>query len=179
MSKRPDWDEYFLKMAYVVATRATCDRKHVGAILVDDDNRIVATGYNGSPAGAPHCDDVGHLMVNMGGRESCIRTLHAESNVLDYAGAFARDCTLYVTVTPCFDCAKRIVNSGVVRVVWNEHYESRYNQSSTVIDFLRSCGVDVQGPGPYSRAVDYFRELIERAKPFHLVVEHPEPEKIS
>lgn len=165
---RPTWDEYFLKMAYVVATRATCDRKHVGAILVDVDHRIVSTGYNGSPAGVEHCDDVGHLLVNMGGRESCIRTLHAESNALDYAGFQARECTLYTTVTPCFDCAKRIVNAGISRVVWHEHYESRYDQSSTVIEFLRQHGVEVRPHGSLTThdSVEAFRELLARSAPF-------------
>lgn len=137
---RPDWDTYFMRMAALVATRATCDRKHVGAVLVDPDHRIVATGYNGSPPGVPHCDDAGHELSD----GHCIRTIHAESNALDYAGIpRARGCTLYVTVTPCYDCAKRIVAAGIKRVVYSEHYESRYGRSGTVADFLRHGGVDV------------------------------------
>ena len=141
MGLRPPWDEYFIAMAYLISTRATCDRKHVGAILVDLDHRIVATGYNGSPAGVVHCDTVGHMLVEMGGRKSCIRTLHAESNAIDYAGSSARGCTLYTTVTPCFDCAKRIVNAGIKCVVWREYYDSRYGESGSVQDYLIQNGV--------------------------------------
>jgi dCMP deaminase len=122
---RPSWDDYFLEIAYVVAKRATCDRKLVGAVIVDERHRIVATGYNGAPAGMVHCDENGHDLKEIDGRMSCIRSLHAESNALDDAGRRARGCTLYVTVTPCFECAKRIVNAGIVRVVYGEHYQSR------------------------------------------------------
>ena len=104
---------------------ATCPRKHVGAVLVDPNKRIVATGFNGSPAGASHCTDVGCYLKNIGGRDSCIRTLHAESNAIDYAGRNARGCTLYTTVIPCFECAKRIINAGIARVIYDEYYESR------------------------------------------------------
>jgi dCMP deaminase len=123
--QRPAWETYFLQIAHLVATRATCDRKHVGAVLVNERKRIVSTGYNGVPAGVPHCDEVGHTLAEIDGRDSCIATLHAESNALDDAGRMARGCTLYTTVIPCFECAKRIVNSGVVRVVYHEYYESR------------------------------------------------------
>src|SRR3954462_7850362 len=113
---RPTIDEYFLQMAALTATRATCDRKPVGAVIVKD-KRTVSTGYNGSPKGMPHCDEAGHLLKVVDGRESCIRTLHAESNALDDAGRRAEGGTLYCTVTPCYECAKRIINAGIVRVV--------------------------------------------------------------
>ena len=122
---RPHWHDHFMKIAHVVSEMATCDRKHVGAVLVDGDKRIVATGFNGSPAGQPHCDDAGHQLVPIDGRPSCVRTLHAESNAIDYAGQRARGCTLFTTVVPCFDCAKRIVNAGVVKVYYDEDYDSR------------------------------------------------------
>lgn len=125
---RPSWNEYFMSMACLVAQRATCDRKKVGAIMVDANRRVVATGYNGAPRGLPHCDDDGHELAIIDGRESCIRTLHAESNALDYAGKDAGGCTLYVTVIPCFDCAKRIINSGIARVYYGEWYQSRKSQ---------------------------------------------------
>ena len=131
---RPDWDDYFLAMAHLVATRATCDRKHVGAVLVDEGFRVTATGYNGSPSGVVHCDEAGHQLMPINGRESCVRTLHAESNAIDFAGSRARDCTLYVTIIPCFDCAKRIINAGIVRVVYREFYQSR--NSELVHDYL-------------------------------------------
>jgi dCMP deaminase len=121
---RPAWNDYFMSIAYLVSTRATCNRKHVGAVLVKE-NRIIATGYNGSPAGLPHCDDVGHEIKNIEGRDSCIRTLHAESNAIDFAGLEAEDCTLFTTVIPCYDCAKRIVNAKIRRVFYDEFYQSR------------------------------------------------------
>lgn len=136
---RPSWDEYFVEMAHVVAKRATCDRKHVGAILVDQKHRIVATGYNGSPRNTPHCDEVGHELKVFEGRPSCVRTLHAESNAIDYAGELAEGCTIYTTVVPCYDCAKRIANAGIKRVVYEEYYQSR--NTELVITFLRSSGV--------------------------------------
>src|SRR4051812_47721068 len=79
---RPSWDEYFLGIAQQVATRATCSRKHVGAVIVSLDRNILATGYNGSIPGTPHCDDAGHLLVFDPNtqRESCVRTIHAEAN---------------------------------------------------------------------------------------------------
>jgi dCMP deaminase len=138
-NKRPDWDTYFMRLAYLAATRATCPRKHVGSIIVSHDHRTVGTGYNGAPAGVDSCDEVGCQMVE----NHCVRTLHAESNALDYAGRFAQGCTLYCTVTPCWDCAKRIVNAGVNRVVYDEHYESRYGKSMDVPDFLNESGIEV------------------------------------
>lgn len=138
-SPRPDWDTYMMRLAYLAATRATCDRKHVGALIVSPDHRVIATGYNGAPAGVESCDEVGHQMVE----NHCVRTLHAESNALDFAGRFAQGCALYVTVTPCWDCAKRIVNASINRVVYDEHYESRYGKSMDVPDYLRSAGVEV------------------------------------
>lgn len=131
---RTDWDTYFLMFAHVAAKRATCDRKHVGAVIVDPDHRIVATGYNGSPAGMEHCDDAGHELKEIDGRMSCVRTLHAESNALDFAGGRARGCTIYTTVIPCYDCAKRIVNAGIELVVYSEYYESR--NTSLVVEYF-------------------------------------------
>jgi len=118
--------QYYLNIADEVATRATCDRKHVGAVLVDAQNRVISTGYNGSPKGQPHCDDAGHELVEIAGRDSCVRTLHAESNAIDRAPwEGMQGATLYVTVTPCYDCAKRIVSAGIIAVYFSEEYQSR------------------------------------------------------
>lgn len=136
---RQPWDEYFLRLAYLVATRATCDRKHVGSVIVDPRHRVVSTGYNGAPSGRPSCDDVGHEIVD----GHCVRTLHAESNAIDVAGRLVAGCTLYCTVTPCYDCAKRIVNSGIERVVWDEHYEGRYGMSGGIPAFFQASGIRV------------------------------------
>lgn len=121
---RPKWDDYFMSLAYLVSTRATCDRKKVGAVLVKD-RRIIATGYNGAPAGMPDCYDIGHELKQIDGRESCVRTLHAESNAIDFAGNESVGATVYTTAIPCYDCAKRIVNAKVVRIVYGEYYASR------------------------------------------------------
>jgi deoxycytidylate deaminase len=142
---RPSWDSYFLQIAKDVATRATCNRKHVGAVIVDQRHRIVSTGYNGAPAGMSHCsgpEGVGHELKIIEGRQSCVRTLHAESNALDDAGRRARDCTLYVTVTPCYPCAQRLVNAGIVRIVYGEWYDSQ--NTDLVVAYLKNAGVELE-----------------------------------
>lgn len=133
-----------MRFAYTAAMRATCPRRSVGAIIMDSDHRIVATGYNGAARDLPSCDTVGCQMVE----GHCVRTLHAESNAIDFAGRFAQRCTLFVTVTPCWDCAKRIVNTGITRVCYDEHYESRYGKSTDVPDYLREGGVIVDRMEP-------------------------------
>lgn len=134
---RPSWDEYFMGIARQVARRATCDRAQVGAIIVKE-RRILTTGYNGAPAGLPHCDDVGHLMVD----GHCLRTLHAEQNAIIQAalhGVSVRGGTIYVTHQPCLTCAKMIINAGIVRVV----YAGDYLDENSVA-FLAQAGVALQ-----------------------------------
>ena len=117
---RASWDEYFQRIASDVASRATCPRKQVGAVLVRD-KMILATGYNGSVRGLPHCTDVGCLMVD----NHCARTVHAEVNALAQAarqGVRTEGATLYVTTYPCWPCTKAMMNAGVVRVVYGEVY---------------------------------------------------------
>jgi dCMP deaminase len=152
---RPDWDTYFMRAAYLAATRATCDRKHVGALIVDPYHRIVATGYNGAPSGMPSCDEVGHELHD----NHCVRSLHAESNAIDFAGRMAMGCTIYVTVTPCFDCAKRIIGVGITHVVWDEFYQSRYGKSGTVAEYLASAGVKATQMEP--ERMQRFGKLLE------------------
>lgn len=157
MSRRPDWDTYMMRLAYLAATRASCDRKHVGAIIASPDHRVVSTGYNGAAAGMPSCDEVGHQIVD----DHCVRTLHAESNAIDYAGRGAAGCTLYVTVTPCWDCAKRIVNAGIRRVLYDQHYESRYGLSQDVPEYFGKAGIQIQQmpPGSLRSFVAMLKEL--------------------
>ncbi|MBT8494748.1 MAG: cytidine/deoxycytidylate deaminase family protein [Deltaproteobacteria bacterium] len=138
---RPPWNDYFMSIAYLVSTRATCDRKKVGAVLVKG-HRMVASGYNGSPAGMPHCDDVGHELKKIEGRDSCIRTLHAESNAIDFAGRDAEGCTLFTTVVPCYDCAKRIINARITHVLYDEYYQSR--STELVNDLFNQAGVPLE-----------------------------------
>jgi dCMP deaminase len=117
---RSSWDQYFMDIAKQVATRATCDRKHVGAVLVRD-RTILSTGYNGSIRGLPHCDEVGHMMEN----GHCVATVHAEANAILQAaknGIRIDGATLYTTASPCWPCFKLVANSGCVRIVYGEFY---------------------------------------------------------
>lgn len=137
---RPDWDQYFMAIAKVVATRATCDRKHVGAVVVRE-RRILSTGYNGSPPGQPHCDDVGHLLREIDGRQSCARSIHAEDNAIFAAARFGQatqGATMYVTAQPCLNCAKAILSAGIQRVVYGEPYPDQAG-----VEMLSQAGVDI------------------------------------
>src|SRR3989338_3184231 len=141
-SKRPSWDEYFLEIAKVVATRSTCDRANVGAVIAKN-KVILSTGYNGAPRGLPHCDDVGHEIVD----GHCIRTIHAEANAIAQAarnGTAIEGATIYLTVSPCYDCFKMMVNAGIQGVVYNQFYSSRYGLSKAVLDLSKKTGVKIK-----------------------------------
>ena len=133
---RASWDEYFLDIASQVATRATCDRKHVGAVIVRDRS-ILATGYNGSIRGMPHCDEVGHMLVD----GHCVRTIHAEVNALAQAarnGVAIEDASIYTTASPCWACFKMIANAGIRRIVYREFY-----RDDRIFDVARTLGMDL------------------------------------
>ncbi|NVJ23027.1 deaminase [Myxococcus sp. AM011] len=120
MSGRVSWDQYFMDIAKQVATRATCDRKHVGAVIVRG-RTILSTGYNGSIRGLAHCDDVGHMMEN----GHCVATVHAEANAIIQSatnGVAIDGATIYTTASPCWPCFKLIANAGLVRIVFGEFY---------------------------------------------------------
>lgn len=125
---RPSWDEYFMEIAKIVASRSTCLRRQVGAIAVRD-RRILATGYNGAPTGLAHCGEVGCLRaqrdVPSGERHELCRGLHAEQNVIIQAalhGISVRGATIYCTNHPCVLCAKMLVNAGAVEIVYAGDY---------------------------------------------------------
>jgi dCMP deaminase len=127
--ERPSWDDYFMTITKVVATRSTCLRRHVGAILVKD-KRILATGYNGAPAGLRHCGEVGCLRqdasIPSGTRHELCRGLHAEQNAIIQAanhGISIRGSTLYCTNKPCVICSKMIINAGISQVYYEEGYD--------------------------------------------------------
>lgn len=144
MSKR-NWDEYFMDIAEVVASKATCDRKSVGAVIVLNKT-IVSTGYNGAPRGMPECGEVGHELKEMGGRQSCVRTVHGEANALIQAartGAKVEGGILYTTASPCYDCMKLIINAGISKVVCKEFYASRYDMSGGMEKFAQTAGVEL------------------------------------
>ncbi len=116
MAKRLSRHDYFMQIAELTAQRGTCDRAKVGAIAVKN-NRIIASGYNGSPAKTEHCDEVGHLLLN----GHCVRSIHAEMNIICQAakqGISLQDTTLYVTHQPCFECLKHLINVGVLIVLY-------------------------------------------------------------
>jgi dCMP deaminase len=120
---RASWDEYFMNIAKEVASRATCDRKHVGAVIVRDKS-ILATGYNGSVRGLGHCDDEGHLMED----GHCVRTVHAEANAIVQAarnGMRIEGASITVTASPCWGCFRLIANAGIVRIVFGEFYRDQ------------------------------------------------------
>lgn len=125
---RPSWDEYFMEIAEIVKKRSTCLRRQVGALVVKD-RQILSTGYNGAPSGLKHCDETGclrdQLKVPSGQRHELCRGLHAEQNAIIQAslhGVKIEGATLYVTIQPCAVCTKMIINSGIKRLVYKEHY---------------------------------------------------------
>ena len=122
MTERVSWENYFMRIATDVATRATCPRKHVGAVIVRD-RTILSTGYNGSIRGMPHCDDpdVGCMMEE----GHCVATIHAEQNAIIQAaknGVGIDGSTIYTTASPCWPCFKMITNAGIKRIVFAEFY---------------------------------------------------------
>lgn len=125
---RPSWDEYFLQLARQAATRSTCLRRQVGAVLVRD-KRILATGYNGAPRGVAHCLDTGclreQLGIPSGERQELCRAIHAEQNAVIQAavhGIAIDGATLYTTLHPCVLCAKILINCGVREIHYLEGY---------------------------------------------------------
>jgi dCMP deaminase len=126
---RPSWDEYFMDIVHLISRRSTCLRRKVGAVIVKD-NRILATGYNGVPSGIAHCDKSGgclreKLNVPSGERHELCRGLHAEQNAIIQAafhGSSIQHSTLYSTTMPCIVCTKMIINSGIVRILFDEPY---------------------------------------------------------
>ena len=109
-----------MRIAQQVATRSTCDRKHIGAVIVRDRN-ILSTGYNGSIRGLPHCDDIDHLMEN----GHCVRTVHAEANAIAQAaknGVGLNGAEIYITASPCWTCFKLLANAGIMKIHFGEFY---------------------------------------------------------
>jgi dCMP deaminase len=142
---RPSWDSYFMEITRVVATRSTCLRRQVGALIVRD-KRILSSGYNGSPRGLGHCADLGclreELGIPSGERQELCRGLHAEQNAIVHAayhGINISDSTLYVTHQPCITCAKMIVNAGIIAVIFAGEYPDRYS-----VDLLAQAGIELK-----------------------------------
>jgi dCMP deaminase len=140
------WDTYFLKIAEVVSLRSNCCKRSVGAVLVSD-NRIISTGYNGTPKGYTDCCEGGckrcNSDVSSGERlEECL-CVHAEANSIIQAafyGVSVKGATLYCTLEPCLSCSKLIVNAGIKRIVYNKEYP---NNSPDAKILLETCGVEI------------------------------------
>lgn len=144
---RPTWDEYWLGILDKVAERSTCDRGMSGAILVDGDQQIIATGYVGAPKGLPHCLEVGHLLRKVtyedgSIHEHCVRTAHAERNAIVQAsrrGVSVNKSTLYCTMEPCLSCATDIINAGIKRVI--AKYE--YHGAALTREWFKAAGIEL------------------------------------
>jgi dCMP deaminase len=147
MAQRVGWHRYFMNIATQVATRATCTRKHVGAVIVRD-RTILSTGYNGSIRGLPHCEDVGCVVED----GHCVSTVHAEANAILQAarnGVAIGDAEIYTTASPCWPCFKLIANSGIRRVYYGEFYRDEKSLAvarEAGIELI-DLGKDEAGPG--------------------------------
>ena len=120
LTRRKDWHEYFMDIAQMVATRSTCSRKHIGAVIVKQKT-ILSTGYNGSIRGRPHCSEIGCDMEN----GHCVATIHAEANAIIQAaknGVAIDGAEIYTTASPCWNCFKLIANSGIKKIYYGEFY---------------------------------------------------------
>lgn len=131
---RIGWDEYFLKMARIAAIRSTCPVRQVGAVFIGKHNSILSLGYNGSPRGTEHCGVECQNRVHGENIEAC-KAVHAEANAIYNAalnGLSLRDSTLYVTLSPCMNCAKALIQVGVKKVIFGEH--SAYDEAITFLN---------------------------------------------
>jgi len=145
MGNRIGWDAYFMNIAHLVAERSTCRRAKIGAVIVKDRN-IIATGYNGSPAGLPHCTDVGCLIYvskNPNGEEeeNCFRTIHAEINAIAQAakhGVSIDGSDIYITASPCIHCLKVLINVGIRNIYYAKPYKIHNIQ-----DLAEQSGIDL------------------------------------
>ena len=136
MPERVDWHTYFMNIARQVATRATCPRKHVGAVIARD-RTILSTGYNGSVRGLPHCEDVGCVMED----GHCVWTVHAEANAIIQAaknGVSVTGAELYTTASPCWPCFKLIANAGITKVYYGEFYRDEKS-----LKVAREAGIEL------------------------------------
>lgn len=156
-NKRPTWDEYFLKLAMLASERSTCPRMHCGCVLVKD-KFVLATGYNGSLPGLPHCDDVGCLIVD----NHCVRTNHAEMNALTQAaihGVNIKGSTAYITNMSCTTCAKALVAAGILRVVV---FSDFHDTLATM--FYNDSGVEIVKLDMPDRQISYDLENYSSAR---------------
>lgn len=149
--ERPSWDQYFMEITHLVATRSSCLRRQVGAVLVKQKN-ILATGYNGVPSGITHCSETGclreRLKVPSGERHELCRGLHAEQNAIIQAarhGINIDGATLYCTTMPCIICSKMLINAGIKKIVYEHGYSDELAQemiAEAAIEVIRFTDVE-------------------------------------
>ena len=141
---RPTWNEYFMTLAGAVAARGTCPRRQVGCVIVVD-RRVIATGYNGSISGLPHCDEVGCEMVD----GHCVRSVHGETNALAQAaryGTAVNGGTCYLTCSPCWSCFKLLANAGIKKIVFAGRYDDdRFREAARTADIELICMGELAG----------------------------------
>lgn len=165
--RRKDWDTYFMDIAYMVSTRSRCSRRHVGAVLVQG-KKLLGTAYNGAPSGVPDCSEAGCMIaeefepikldgqVQMIKKQRCIRTIHAEQNLLLFTDRADREgSSVYVTDEPCWTCAKLLANSGIIEVVYHRPYQK---DTDKVKELMRQKGITI-------RALDHYQAPRETVEP--------------
>lgn len=141
---RPNWDDYFMNIAKAVSLRMSCDRAQIGAVIVSPERLILSTGYGGAPAGWPSCDEVGHELVEINGRQSCVRTVHAEENAITTAarhGIRLDGGTLYTTASTCYDCLKMVAQAGIKRILYGQQYDSARSGSVDIVKLANDRGI--------------------------------------
>ncbi|NMC56062.1 MAG: cytidine deaminase, partial [Eubacteriaceae bacterium] len=141
---RPSWDDYFMSILDTVKERSTCVRRKVGAIIVKD-KRIISTGYNGAPSGLKHCYELGcmreKLNIPSGQNHELCRGIHAEQNAIIQAamyGVSINEATIYVTCSPCVQCAKMIINAGIKNIVYCGEYPDKLSE-----ELLKEAGINL------------------------------------
>lgn len=138
--RRPTWDEFWFTIALFYSTRGTCDRLRAACLLVDKNKRLIGAGYNGSLPGDPHCDEVGHLMVD----GHCIRTLHAEVNAIMHSVGNMEGATAYVLGTPCIDCVKKLLAKKVKRILFTREYDNQARGGQYIFELAKGQGAEVR-----------------------------------
>jgi dCMP deaminase len=144
-SLRKDWDTYFMDIAFMVSTRSRCPRRHVGTVLVQG-KKLLGTAYNGAPMGVQDCSEAGCMVVEeyepvvgsttneMIKKQRCIRTIHAEQNLLLFTDRVDREgSVVYVTDQPCWTCANMLANSGITEIVYHRPYPKDYGKVSNLM----------------------------------------------
>lgn len=156
---RKDWDTYFMDIAFMVSTRSRCPRRHVGTVLVQG-KKLLGTAYNGAPMGVHDCSEAGCMIVEeyasteqgMVKKERCIRTIHAEQNLLLFTDRVDREgSTVYVTDEPCWTCANMLANSGIAEIVYHRPYPKDHDK---VDELMRQRGISFRRIDQYTPPSD-------------------------